>query len=74
MQLFKNLFAAGLNSLFQRSTFPQVAVWHPITAGVDRQRHGADAMHVNPHHVKKSKKLDDNNSSKSDHKDLKVIT
>ncbi len=28
---------------------------------------------VNPHHVKKSKELDDNNPTKNDHKDPKVI-
>ena len=28
---------------------------------------------VNPHHVKKSKELDDNNPTTNDHKDLKVI-
>lgn len=31
-------------------------------------------VHVNPHHVKKSKELDDNNPNKSDGKDLKTIT
>lgn len=30
-------------------------------------------VHVNPHHVKKSKELDDNNPSKNDRKDPKVI-
>lgn len=30
-----NLLATGLNSLFQRSVFPQVAVLCPITAGGD---------------------------------------
>lgn len=30
-------------------------------------------VHVNPHHVKKSKELDDNNQSKNDRKDPKVI-
>jgi transposase len=31
-------------------------------------------VHVNPHHVKKSKELDDNNPSKNDRKDPKVIS
>lgn len=30
-------------------------------------------VHVNPHHVKKSKELDDNNPNKNDRKDLKTI-
>lgn len=30
-------------------------------------------VHVNPHHVKKSKEMDDNNPSKNDRKDPKVI-
>lgn len=30
-------------------------------------------VHVNPHHVKKSKELDDNNSNKNDRKDPKTI-
>jgi hypothetical protein len=30
-----NLLATGLNSLFQRSVFPRVAVLCPITAGGD---------------------------------------
>ena len=30
-------------------------------------------VHVNPHHVKKSKELDDNNPNKNDHKDPKTI-
>lgn len=30
-------------------------------------------VHVNPHHVKKSKELDDNNPSKNDRKDPKTI-
>ena len=30
-------------------------------------------MHVNPHHVKKSKELDDNNPNKNDRKDPKTI-
>ena len=30
-------------------------------------------VHVNPHHVKKSKELYDNNPSKNDRKDPKVI-
>ena len=30
-------------------------------------------VHVNPHHVKKSKELDDNNPNKNDRKDPKTI-
>ncbi len=37
------------------------------------QDNGMDPVHVNPHHVKKSKELDDNNPSKNDRKDPKVI-
>lgn len=37
------------------------------------QDHGMKPVHVNPHHVKKSKELDDNNPSKNDRKDPKVI-
>ena len=37
------------------------------------QDHGMTPVHVNPHHVKKSKELDDNNPSKNDRKDPKVI-
>ena len=37
------------------------------------QDHGMTPVHVNPHHVKKSKELDDNTPSKNDRKDPKVI-
>lgn len=37
------------------------------------QDHEMAPVHVNPHHVKKSKELDDNNPSKNDRKDPKVI-
>ncbi len=37
------------------------------------QDNGMPPVHVNPHHVKKSKELDDNNPSKNDRKDPKVI-
>ena len=30
-------------------------------------------VHINPHHVKKSKELDDNNPNKNDRKDPKTI-
>ena len=33
-EFLKN-FAAGLISLFQRPTFPQVAVWYPVSDGGD---------------------------------------
>ena len=34
---------------------------------------GMKPVHVNPHHVKKSKELDDNNPNKNDRKDPKMI-
>lgn len=37
------------------------------------QDNGMRPVHVNPHHVKKSKELDDNNPSKNDRKDPKTI-
>ena len=37
------------------------------------QDSGMKPMHVNSHHVKKSKELDDNNSNKNDRKDPKTI-
>lgn len=37
------------------------------------QDNGMKPLHVNPHHVKKSKEMDDNNPSKNDRKDPKVI-
>lgn len=37
------------------------------------QENGMRPVHVNPFHVKRSKELDDNNPSKSDRKDPKVI-
>ena len=37
------------------------------------QDNGMDPVLVNPHHVKKSKELDDNNPSKNDRKDPKTI-
>ncbi len=37
------------------------------------QDNGMTPVHVNPHHVKKSKELDDNNPDKNDRKDPKVI-
>ena len=44
-----------------------------INLGVYLQEHGMKPVHVNPHHVKKSKELDDNDPSKNDRKDAKVI-
>ena len=41
--------------------------------GAFLQDNGMKTVHVNPHHVKKSKELDDNNPSKNDRKDPKVI-
>ena len=37
------------------------------------QDNGMKLVHVNPHHVKKTKELDDNDPSKNDRKDPKVI-
>ena len=37
------------------------------------QDKGMRPVHVNPHHVKKSKEMDDNDPSKNDRKDPKVI-
>jgi transposase len=37
------------------------------------QDNGMKTVHVNPHHVKKSKELDDNSPSKNDRKDPKTI-
>lgn len=37
------------------------------------QDNGIKPVHVNPHHVKKSKELDDNNPNKNDRKDPKTI-
>ena len=37
------------------------------------QNNGMRIVHVNPHHVKKSKELDDNNPNKNDRKDPKTI-
>lgn len=41
--------------------------------GAFLQDSGMRPVHVNPHHVKKSKELDDNNPDKSDRKDPKTI-
>ena len=41
--------------------------------GAYLQNNGMRPVHVNPHHVKKSKELDDNNPNKNDRKDPKTI-
>jgi transposase len=41
--------------------------------GAFLQNQGMRVVHVNPHHVKKSKELDDNNPNKNDRKDPKTI-
>ena len=41
--------------------------------GAYLQDNGMKPVHVNPHHVKKSKELDDNNPNKNDRKDPKTI-
>ena len=41
--------------------------------GAYLQDNGMRPVHVNPHHVKKSKELDDNNPNKNDRKDPKTI-
>lgn len=44
-----------------------------LNLGAYLQEQGMKPVHVNPHHVKKSKELDDNNPNKNDHKDSKTI-
>jgi transposase len=44
-----------------------------INLGKYLQDNDMKPVHVNPHHVKKSKELDDNNPTKNDRKDPKVI-
>ncbi|MCD8013697.1 MAG: IS110 family transposase [Lachnospiraceae bacterium] len=41
--------------------------------GAFLQNAGMQPVHVNPHHVKKSKEMDDNNPNKNDRKDPKTI-
>lgn len=41
--------------------------------GIYLQDRGMKPLHVNPHHVKKSKEMDDNSQAKNDRKDPKVI-
>ena len=44
-----------------------------FSLGAFLQDQGMRVVHVNPHHVKKSKELDDNNPNKNDRKDPKTI-
>ena len=44
-----------------------------LALGKFLQDNGMKPVHVNPHHVKKSKELDDNNPNKNDRKDPKTI-
>lgn len=44
-----------------------------FSLGAFLQNNGMRVVHVNPHHVKKSKELDDNNPNKDDRKDPKTI-
>ena len=44
-----------------------------LSLGAYLQEQGMNPVHVNPHHVKKSKKLDDNNMNMNDCKDSKTI-
>lgn len=44
-----------------------------LNLGAYLQGQGMKPVHVNPHHVKKSKELDDNNPNKNDCKDPKTI-
>lgn len=44
-----------------------------LNLGAYLQGQGMKPVHVNPHHVKKSKELDDNNPNKNDRKDPKTI-
>lgn len=45
--------------------------WFPLAAFLEEQ--GIQIVVVNPHHVNKSKELEDNSQTKSDYKDAKVI-
>jgi transposase len=45
--------------------------WFPLAAFLKEQ--GIEIVIVNPHHVNKSKELEDNSQTKSDYKDAKVI-
>ncbi|GAA0370990.1 IS110 family transposase [Bacillus horti] len=45
--------------------------WFPLAAFLEEQ--GIQVVVVNPHHVNKSKELEDNSQTKSDYKDAKVI-
>lgn len=45
--------------------------WFPLAAFLKGQ--GIEVVIVNPHHVNKSKELEDNSQTKSDYKDAKVI-
>lgn len=45
--------------------------WFPLAAFLEEQ--GIRIVVVNPHHVNKSKELEDNSQTKSDYKDAKVI-
>jgi transposase len=45
--------------------------WFPLAAFLQEQ--GIQVVIVNPHHVNKSKELEDNSQTKSDYKDAKVI-
>jgi len=45
--------------------------WFPLAAYL--QNEGIKLVLVNPHHVNKSKELEDNTQIKSDYKDAKVI-
>ncbi len=44
-----------------------------LNLGAYLQDQGMKPVHVNPHHVKKSKEMDDNNPDKNDRKDPKTI-
>ena len=44
-----------------------------LNLGAYLQEQGMKPVHVNPHHVKKSKELDDNNPIKNERKDPKTI-
>lgn len=45
--------------------------WFPLASFLQAQ--GIDVVVVNPHHVNKTKELEDNSQTKSDYKDAKVI-
>lgn len=73
------IFKAWMNDIAEKhgkeivipSMEPTGHYWFNL--GAFLQDNGMKPVHVNPHHVKKSKELDDNNPNKNDRKDPKTI-